>query len=143
MNTAPDREQLRCLAYISTATDAVTEGDLLRLVASAQRFNASVSVSGLLIYGDQGFLQTIEGPNDAITQVFNRIVTDPAHKDIRVFVDERITRRLYPDWAMLIVTDAMALTLKSMMQYALDLRPCPLSTGQIEAATQSLQRLSL
>lgn len=142
INSPSASEQLRSLAYASTVSGPVSENDLLRLVASAQRFNASVSVTGLLIYDDQGFLQTIEGPHSAVSQVFERIEADRTHMDIKVFVDEAIMSRLYPDWAMLNAHEHSAKTIQSMVQYALDFRLNDLATGQIEAATQALQRLS-
>ena len=133
---------LRTLAYVSVAARELTDSELLQLVYGAQRFNYSVSVTGLLIFDHEGFLQTIEGSPTAVDEVFARIRKDTLHKDITVFVDESIEKRLYPDWAMLNSMEHASGPLRSMVQYAMDSSAAQLTAGQIEAARLTLDRIS-
>ncbi len=138
-----DEHALQTLAYRSIPTnDFSGNSDILSLVINAQRFNAEVAVTGLLIFDSKGFLQTIEGPAEAVTQVFARIQSNSLHRDVHVFVNEPIAERLYPDWSMLNTAEHASDTLKFILQYALETRASTLTAGQIEAARLSVERLS-
>ena len=132
---------LRTLAYVSSATRQLGEEDLLCLAYAAQRFNTSVGVTGLLVFNCGEFAQVIEGSYDAVAEVFARIQKDDLHHEIRVFVDERVHRKLYSDWAMLTSTVDSTNALKAILQFALEKREGDVTTGQIDAARELLNRL--
>ncbi len=133
---------LRTLAYTSTQAKTLSEGKIRRLVDGAQRYNAAIKVTGLLIVDHTGFLQTIEGESPAIDDVFARIQSDPTHHDIRIFVDEPITHRVYPDWSMFNTMDSSLDTIRVVLQYASENHLSRMTTGQIAAVRESLERIS-
>lgn len=79
---------------------------LARLLTKAERFNEKMEITGLLVFANRTFLQTIEGPSDAIGIVYNRISKDTQHASIRQFLDAPIEHRMYPNWAMMGVVDS-------------------------------------
>jgi Sensors of blue-light using FAD len=95
-----DTPELRCLFYQSKVVDPMTTLELSRLLVGAQRFNRGVGVTGVLIYRDGRFLQTIEGPPVGIEAVYKRIIEDRRHTRIESLSDTSIIRRLFPDWVM-------------------------------------------
>ena len=112
----------------------------MALLTRAQRFNAAVHVTGLLILAKHDkFVQTIEGTVSAVSTVYERIVQDNSHKNIDVFVDESIQNRVYPDWAMLGDRDNAAPTLVTFLRYALLRQPSPFTAGQIKALSKTLE----
>jgi hypothetical protein len=133
---------LRTLAYVSTPTRNPSEGDIRQIVDGAHRFNASVGVTGLLIVNDLGFLQTLEGTSPAIDDVFARIQRNPLHTDIRVFVDEPIAQRIYPDWSMFNTLDNSLDAIRVVLQYASENHLSLMTAGQIAAVKKSLERVT-
>lgn len=99
-DAADERTLMQRLLYISTTRkplDGKTLEDILRI---SRRNNASVGVTGLLVVGGRRFLQALEGPSDAVMEVFDRIARDPRHFAIVRLSTRQIETRLFGDWAM-------------------------------------------
>jgi hypothetical protein len=58
------------------------------------------NLTGVLIYEDGNFLQTIEGHPTDIDLVFERISKSQKHHDIQVILDTPILARSFPNWSM-------------------------------------------
>jgi hypothetical protein len=107
-------------------------------------YNASVHVTGLLVLTDgMHYLQTIEGPPDAVDLVYARIVSDTSHAEFAVLCDEKIDQRAYPDWAMMGNDEPCAHALREFLSYALRTRPRPFTDGQNRALEMTLSRLAI
>jgi hypothetical protein len=91
---------MRTTVYTSTATRHLTEDDLAELLRQCLRNNARVGLTGLLLYRDGRFMQVLEGPDDAVRDVFAVIAADDRHSEVRLLLDEGITERAFPDWGM-------------------------------------------
>jgi hypothetical protein len=88
------------LVYVSSALRPFTQDGLVTLLQKARARNASLGVTGLLLYRDGNFLQVLEGGDGAVRGIFRRIEADSRHADITVLLDEPITERSFPDWSM-------------------------------------------
>ena len=53
------------------------------MCAHAAKHNREKEVSGLLLYNDHEFMQCMEGPDSAVQTIYQKIVRDPRHSDIR------------------------------------------------------------
>jgi hypothetical protein len=73
---------------------------LTGILAAATRNNARLNITGALICREDLFLQWLEGPDDAVTDLFARIARDPAHTDVKILSEGKVAQRLFPDWAM-------------------------------------------
>ncbi len=74
---------------------------LAGILLAARRNNPRDDITGALICRHDLYLQLIEGPEAAIDALFARIAEDDRHNDVRLLLDTRVDRRLFPDWAML------------------------------------------
>ncbi len=86
--------------YISESTAAFQVDDLPALVAQASDKNGKAGLTGLLLYRDDRFLQTLEGPEQTVRALMAAITADPRHDHIRVLAEEQIEQRRFPDWSM-------------------------------------------
>ena len=73
---------LYTIIYISRATDCVSEESLQDILKASRHNNPSTGVSGMLLYKDGEFMQALEGEQEAVLKLMNRIAGDPRHSDI-------------------------------------------------------------
>lgn len=88
------------LIYGSTATNSMSEDELLEILEKSHKNNLKVNVTGMLLYYDNNFLQVLEGEEADVMSVFNRIQQDPRHQGIMVYVKQPVTKRQFGEWEM-------------------------------------------
>lgn len=71
-----------------------------QIVSAAQERNMVLNVTGFLHREDNVFYQWLEGPENAVRQIFVSILNDSRHRDIRKLCDIAITHRSFPRWSM-------------------------------------------
>jgi hypothetical protein len=91
---------LEQVIYTSTATRPQTEDDLAALLDKAREYNEQLGLSGLLIYDDGAFFQILEGEDDALEQLYERIEQDPRHHDMFLLLRRPIAERNFAGWSM-------------------------------------------
>lgn len=89
-----------CVLYTSFARDGVTEADIRDVLRVSVKKNAQLGVTGVLVYGDGLFLQVLEGPDSSVRTLLRTIAADPRNHGMRMVIEETITRRHFPEWAM-------------------------------------------
>lgn len=62
--------------------------------------NAALKITGTLLYTGEYFAQVIEGPDEAVIQIFNAIEHDRRHRDVTVVDREQCTERMFNSWTM-------------------------------------------
>jgi hypothetical protein len=91
------------LVYISHATEEFKNDvntQLESILSSSVSFNSSSNITGILIYNSGVFLQLLEGEEEDLTKLYQRIGNDMRHKDLSLLVKQEATERLFPNWAM-------------------------------------------
>lgn len=73
---------LTTLIYRSRLCKSVSVHFLAQLAGKTQRFNATVGVTGILLFDGDYFFQILEGHSEAIDMVFQRIGADSRHTQI-------------------------------------------------------------
>ena len=91
---------LRRIIYTSQASALFNKRDLLDLLHDARAYNAIDNITGLLMHSNGYFLQIIEGDSDAIENLYNRIVLDTRHFNVKLVQDSIIKNRLFSNWSM-------------------------------------------
>lgn len=91
---------MRSIAYVSSARELWTNQQLDELLRSARAWNQPRGLTGMLLYSGGNFMQTVEGPDASITEVFARIKADSRHHGLIVLLEEEVTHRTFPDWTM-------------------------------------------
>lgn len=95
-----EAENLCALVYLSSCRPPMSEEDLEELLRQAKSHNAQVNVSGILIYNDGNFIQYLEGPETAVTSLFEKIKLDPRHTNVTRLDFAHIQSRVFGDWWM-------------------------------------------
>ena len=74
---------------------------LSSILLDARRANVRDGITGALICRADIYLQWLEGPEDQVTNVLERIEKDDRHVEVKVHVAERVSARVFGEWAML------------------------------------------
>ena len=92
-------EQLKHIIYASRPLgfDEDTVNQILKI---SRKNNPSIGVTGLLICGEELYLQILEGPMDAVDKIFNKIKIDNRHDNVKILKESSIDFRLFASWAM-------------------------------------------
>ncbi len=83
----------------ATAHATSPPGTLDGILQSARRNNQALGITGLLLYIDGGFLQVLEGEEEAVHRIYTRIRADNRHWETRLMLD-REAPRAFGDWSM-------------------------------------------
>ena len=84
---------LHAIAYASEARADLQTTDLDRLLADATAFNRVAGVTGVLMFDGSRFLQYLEGPEDGIDSVYQRIANARSHGQLKVLCRAPVAQR--------------------------------------------------
>jgi hypothetical protein len=92
---------LKRVSYISKFARPLTHDEITKLAADAAEKNQSLGVTGMLMTSGGIFYQVLEGPPDAVDDLYKEIAADTRHKDVLVLsTQEEVEDRQFPSWAM-------------------------------------------
>jgi len=83
--------------------DHTLRAEFLSLIKNSEqcrRNNPRQGITGLLCVADDLFIQLLEGGRDEVCEIFNAIVRDDRHKQVRLLSYEEITERRFGNWSM-------------------------------------------
>ncbi|NIJ07573.1 methanogenic corrinoid protein MtbC1 [Sphingomonas vulcanisoli] len=86
------------ITYRSEAVRPPSVSELQQLVAASRARNRSVGITGMLLHDGGRFLQTLEGPPEAVDQIWSSIQQDRRHGAIEVLSQHIIPARLFSEW---------------------------------------------
>lgn len=86
--------------YISEANIAVEHEDLRAILDTAQDFNRRRDITGCLIYDQGHFAQVLEGGQQELDALMQRIIRDPRHRNVRIVWSGPVERRMFEQWSM-------------------------------------------
>jgi hypothetical protein len=90
---------IRCL-YASRASGKLDDETLQSIFSQSRENNPPRGITGLLCYGQNVFIQVLEGGRDEVCDLYNDIVMDKRHTHVRMLVFEEIDERLFGIWKM-------------------------------------------
>lgn len=88
------------LTYVSSAREAMSPEGLDAILEVARKNNRRHQISGMLIYHDLQFFQTLEGAPEQLDRVFTSIRKDGRHIGCIQLERCAVARRLFDGWAM-------------------------------------------
>lgn len=88
------------LIYSSVPTKTLNDAELEMLLAICREENKKHDVTGMLVCFADNYIQLIEGPEEAITRLYQNIVIDARHERVITLKEGYIKERFFPDWAM-------------------------------------------
>ena len=99
----PDLCQLVCLSHI-TSTGLASASTLNDIAEVAIERNQADNITGILCYGNGYFFQCVEGSEQALTNLKNRLLVDDRHKDLKIFDFSAIDERRFEGWSLRSIT---------------------------------------
>lgn len=91
---------LERLVYRSRETEPLGTLSLFNLLNLARQNNERLGITGHLLYADGMFTQCIEGPTQAIEQLWQTLQRDARHQDIELISRGPVAERRFVDWSM-------------------------------------------
>lgn len=92
--------QLTLLAYTSVATHKMTHAELHALLASARLSNQTHHITGILLYMDDCFFQVLEGEEQQVDALYDKICLDKRNHHVTKLIREAISQRSFTEWSM-------------------------------------------
>lgn len=92
--------QLTAIAYVSSATSALSVADLEGILVSARAHNARSRITGVLLHHDGSFFQYLEGPEAEVRAAYVRIKAARQHHGLIELLNRPIDKRHFADWKM-------------------------------------------
>lgn len=91
---------LQQLIYLSSPSRPIREPDLVDILNASRANNPPLGITGMLIFGDNTFVQVLEGPPEAVSELYEKISRDPRHNNCRKFITRATPHRCFPSWSM-------------------------------------------
>lgn len=90
------------LCYASRRVESSNDllKDLSDILATARQFNSEQDIVGVLYYAEGYFFQCLEGRENVVEELFNRILLDHRHERVYRFPDRHIQHAHFADWSM-------------------------------------------
>lgn len=88
------------LVYVSVRNSNCTDAEILKILAACQKNNASIDITGVLLYSKTSFIQYLEGEYKQIISLYDKIKTDNRHKNAVLVSSSPIKERIFPGWQM-------------------------------------------
>ena len=95
--------QLVCLSHI-TSTSLASASTLNDIAEVAIERNQADNITGILCYGNGYFFQCVEGSEQALTNLKNRLLVDDRHKDLKILDFSAIAERRFVGWSLRSIT---------------------------------------
>jgi hypothetical protein len=90
---------VRCL-YASRAAAALDNALLDDILEQSRKKNPPLGITGLLCVSGDIFIQVLEGGRDEVCDLYNAIVRDTRHTQVRLLSYEEIAERRFGAWTM-------------------------------------------
>lgn len=88
------------LIYFSTARLGLNREDLEIILSQSIASNIAHEITGILMFNGRNFMQILEGPGQAVQDLFARIMNDSRHTGVVLIKTEELTAFSYPRWGM-------------------------------------------
>ncbi|MEM9062338.1 MAG: BLUF domain-containing protein [Pseudomonadota bacterium] len=125
------------LVYVSSATQRMSDHDLVELWEASVKRNEAQKVTGALYYGGDTFFQVIEGPDETIQSLFETISRDDRHTDVEVLAENDLASPAFRIWPMKFIDGRSSTSLQKKFDHRKlrDLPPARLSRLSFHLAT--------
>ena len=88
------------LIYISNTPNTLDQSTILEILNSSHTKNKLNDLTGHLYYDGNSFLQIIEGEENAVRSLYEKIKIDPRHTNVKILYENEINERAFEGWEM-------------------------------------------
>ncbi len=100
MNATAPASTLFSLIYVSSAVHLFSHEELVALLQTSRRNNTADGITGMLLYKAGNFMQVLEGEEEAVRRLHDRIQRDPRHRGLITLLEQRTDERQFGSWSM-------------------------------------------
>ena len=94
------------LVYRSRLTTAGdVDAQVENILGASRRNNPALGITGALVVWDESVVQTLEGDEDAVRSLYEKIERDPRHEGLELVETVSGVDRAFPKWSMARVSD--------------------------------------
>lgn len=83
----------------------------------AMRINRSLFITGCLWFDRSRFIQILEGPDQAVTDMYARIMNDARHTEVETLLEDSPEFRQFERFSMRTVTGGMSSPISSTLEF--------------------------
>jgi hypothetical protein len=76
------------------------EAQIRQILATARTRNREAGLTGAMTFNESFFAQVLEGVDDDLAPLYEKIGRDPRHTDVKTLVRDSPRQRLFPSWSM-------------------------------------------
>lgn len=92
--------QIFSLVYVSSASRLMNDAELEEILRVSRVNNQRDGITGMLLYKDGNIMQALEGPEEKVLLLTEKIRRDPRHYGLQVLLRDHIRERQFDRWAM-------------------------------------------
>ena len=93
-----------CSRNLIEGDAAARDAEISQILETARRNNSKANVTGALLFSADHFAQVLEGPQQALEAIFERIQNDTRHGDVTVLESLTSAQRDFSEWSMAYVS---------------------------------------
>ncbi|MTE27524.1 BLUF domain-containing protein [Winogradskyella ouciana] len=86
--------------YQSKSQSHFAPMDIELMLMKAKRKNKRLKITGCIVYADNKFIQLIQGPKDAIIDLYKEIKADKRHFKVTTLLEQSTEQKIWSDWSM-------------------------------------------
>ncbi|MDD9978145.1 MAG: BLUF domain-containing protein [Boseongicola sp.] len=88
------------ILYVSKATDQCSDAEIADILQASRTNNSANGVTGILVHKEPDFIQFLEGPEEVVMALYDKIKNDPRHGTIKTIDQGETKERIFPNWEM-------------------------------------------
>ena len=88
------------LVYVSSAAKLFTPAQLDELLRHSRENNTLAGITGMLLYRDGNIMQLLEGDEERVRSLYDRIAADLRHHTCQILLTTESEERMFPEWSM-------------------------------------------
>ncbi|WP_109438734.1 MULTISPECIES: BLUF domain-containing protein [Aquimarina] len=86
------------ISYVSTVNPDISNSDISELMDYVSSHNNAINITGILIYSEGNFFQILEGKEELVKMMFERIKKDSRHYNIIKMLDKEIKKTSFTEY---------------------------------------------
>lgn len=93
---------MHMISYVSDTllSPPVIKNEMVEIVSSANIRNKKMDITGVLFFENNHFFQIIEGKEDNLRNLYDRIERDNRHCRITKLLDQPVSKRTFEEWSL-------------------------------------------
>ncbi len=94
---------MKAIMYKSIPDKGIKKSEFQELLQNSQERNQMHHITGYIFLSKTKIVQLIEGDDEVIDALYNRIKNDTRHTDVSMILDKEIEKRTMMNWNMAIL----------------------------------------